>query len=154
MTLDEETFGVTSRSHRWNVGVYSGAGHMHKEWTASGSLNAAMYPEYMLLIFISIQLTNCIGSITSEILRALFFSDFDILCCKNVQTYWWVLEFVRGTRWRSWLRHFTTNRRVAGSIPDGVTGIFHWHNPSGRTMALGLTQPLTEMSTRNISWGV
>jgi hypothetical protein len=23
----------------------------------------------------------------------------------------------------------------------------------GRTMALGLTQPLTEMSTRNISWG-
>jgi len=31
--------------------------------------------------------------------------------------------------------------------------IFHWHNPSGRTMALGLTQPLTEMSTTNISWG-
>ena len=27
-----------------------------------------------------------------------------------------------------------------GSIPDGVTGIFHWQ---GRTMALGLTQPLT-----------
>ena len=31
---------------------------------------------------------------------------------------------------------------------------FHRHNPSGRTMALALTQPLTEMSTRNISWGV
>ena len=29
---------------------------------------------------------------------------------------------------------------------------FDWHNPSGRTMALGLIQPLTEMSTRNISW--
>ena len=28
---------------------------------------------------------------------------------------------------------------------------FHRRNPSGRTMALGLTQPLTEMSTRNIS---
>ena len=28
---------------------------------------------------------------------------------------------------------------VAVSIPDGVIGIFHWHNPSGRTMALGLT---------------
>jgi len=26
-------------------------------------------------------------------------------------------------------------------------------DPSGRTMALGLTQPLTEMSTRNISLG-
>jgi hypothetical protein len=32
--------------------------------------------------------------------------------------------------------------------------LFHCHNPSGRTMALGSTQPLTEMSTRNISWGV
>jgi len=31
--------------------------------------------------------------------------------------------------------------------------IFHWHNPSGRTMTLGLAQPLTEMSTRNIPWG-
>jgi hypothetical protein len=30
---------------------------------------------------------------------------------------------------------------------------FYWHNSSGRTMALGLTQPLTEMGTRNISWG-
>jgi hypothetical protein len=40
-----------------------------------------------------------------------------------------------------------------GSIPDCVTGIFHWYNPSGRTMALELTQPLTEISTRNIFWG-
>jgi len=44
----------------------------------------------------------------------------------------------------SWLRYCTTTRKAASSIPDGVTGIFHWHNPSGRTMALGLTQPLTE----------
>jgi hypothetical protein len=52
-----------------------------------------------------------------------------------------------------WLRHCATNRKVAGSIPIGVTGIFHWHNPSGRTMVLGSTQPLTEMRTSNISWG-
>jgi hypothetical protein len=51
-----------------------------------------------------------------------------------------------GTRWRSWLRHCVTSRKVAGSIPDGVTGIFHGHNPSGRTVALGSIQPLTEMS--------
>jgi hypothetical protein len=57
-----------------------------------------------------------------------------------------------GPRWRSWLRHCATNRKVAGSIPDGVTGIFHWHSPFSRTMALGSTQPLTEISTRNISW--
>ena len=31
--------------------------------------------------------------------------------------------------------------------------IFTLASPSGCTMALGLTQPLTEMSTRNISWG-
>ena len=41
-----------------------------------------------------------------------------------------------------------------GSIPDGVIGLFPWHNPSGRSVALGLTKPLTEMSTRDIFWGV
>jgi hypothetical protein len=29
-------------------------------------------------------------------------------------------------------------RKVAGSIPDGAIGIFHWHNPFGRTMATGV----------------
>jgi len=38
-----------------------------------------------------------------------------------------------------------------GFDSDGVIGIFHF---SERTMALELTQPLTEMSTRNISWGL
>ena len=58
-----------------------------------------------------------------------------------------------GTAVAQWLRRCATNRKVAGSIPNGVNGIFHWHNPSDRTMALGSTQPLTEMSTRTISWG-
>ena len=53
----------------------------------------------------------------------------------------------------SWLRHCATSLKVMSSIPDGFIEIFHWHNPSGRAMSLGLTQPLTEMSTRNISWG-
>jgi hypothetical protein len=52
-----------------------------------------------------------------------------------------------------WLRYCATNQKVAGSIPDGFIGIFHSHNPSDRTMALGSTQPLTEMSNRSISWG-
>jgi len=29
-----------------------------------------------------------------------------------------------------------------------------WHNPSGRTTALGSTKLVKEMSTRNISWVV
>jgi len=37
-----------------------------------------------------------------------------------------VLEICsRGMWWRSWLRHRVTGQKVAGSIPDGVVGIFH-----------------------------
>ena len=43
-----------------------------------------------------------------------------------------------------WLRCCVTNWKVASSIPDGVTGIFV-DNPSDPSMALGSTQPLTEM---------
>jgi hypothetical protein len=43
--------------------------------------------------------------------------------------------------------------KVAGLIPTGVSGISHWLNPFGRSMALGSTKPLTETSTRDISWG-
>jgi hypothetical protein len=59
-------------------------------------------------------------------------------------------HFLRCTRWRSWLRHCAISRKVAGSIPDGVIGIFHWHNPSCRTMAPGLTQPLREISNGKV----
>jgi hypothetical protein len=69
-------------------------------------------------------------------------TDFSVL-----QVYYGV------TRWRIWLRHHATSRKVAGSIPDGYHWNY-WHNTSFRTMALGSTQPLTEMRTRNISWGV
>jgi hypothetical protein len=52
-----------------------------------------------------------------------------------------------------WLGKYATSRKVTGSIPDKVIEIFSWPNPSSRTMALGSTQPLTEMSTRNLSAG-
>jgi hypothetical protein len=57
-----------------------------------------------------------------------------------------------GTAVAQWLRYCATNQKVAGSIPDGVMAFFIDINPSDRTMALGSTQPLTEMSTRSISW--
>jgi hypothetical protein len=43
-----------------------------------------------------------------------------------------------------------------GSSPDEVIGFFNWPNPSSCIMALGSTQPLTGMSTRNIpgGWGL
>jgi hypothetical protein len=60
---------------------------------------------------------------------------------------------------RNWLGHAVAQLVEAvrykpegrGFDSDGVIGIFY---SSGRAMALGLTQPLIEMSTRNISPGV
>ena len=55
---------------------------------------------------------------------------------------------------RKILKLLFTSRKIAVSIPNGVIGIFNWLNPSGRTVVLGSTLPVTEMSTRNISWRV
>jgi hypothetical protein len=57
------------------------------------------------------------------------------------------------TRERSWLRHYASSRKFAGSSPDEAIVLFNWRNPPSRTMALGATQTLTEMSKRNLSWG-
>jgi hypothetical protein len=58
-----------------------------------------------------------------------------------------------GTRYRSWFRHYATTRKFAVSIPDEVIGFFNLPNSSSRTMALGSTPPLTEMSTRGLPEG-
>jgi hypothetical protein len=57
-----------------------------------------------------------------------------------------------GMWYHSWLRYNDTSWKVAGSSPDEDIGFFFfsWPNPSSYTMALGSTQPLTEMSTRDI----
>jgi hypothetical protein len=47
-----------------------------------------------------------------------------------------------------WLKHCATSQKVTCSIPNGVTGIFHWLNPSSCTMTLWSTQPLKERSTK------
>jgi hypothetical protein len=43
-------------------------------------------------------------------------------------------------------------RRSPVRVPDDVD-FFNLHNPSSNTMALGSTQPLTEMSTRDLPGG-
>jgi hypothetical protein len=60
-------------------------------------------------------------------------------CGPNILSIHPVLK--RGTRWRSWLRHYATSRKVAGSISNEVMGFFTWPNPP------------TEMSTRNLPGG-
>ena len=71
------------------------------------------------------------------------------LCSQLLQ--WNLWQMASGARGGVMVKalHYTP----AGLLPDGVNGIFQWHNPSSRTMALGSTQPLTEMSIRCISWG-
>jgi hypothetical protein len=41
----------------------------------------------------------------------------------------------------------------SGFDSDEVIGFFDLPNPSSRTLALEFTQPLTEMSTRNLAGG-
>jgi len=64
------------------------------------------------------------------------------------QSYLSRLTSTQDTRWRC-LRHCTKNLKVAISIPDGIIDSL---NLSGRTMELGSIQPVTEMSTMDISW--
>ena len=51
------------------------------------------------------------------------------------------------TGWCNCLRHCASNRKFAGSITDGGS------NPSGRSVALGLSKHITEMCIRDVSWG-
>jgi hypothetical protein len=49
--------------------------------------------------------------------------------------------------------HYGTINKVPGSTPDEFIGFFNWPNPSSRAVALGSTQPVTELSTRNLPGG-
>ena len=46
------------------------------------------------------------------------------LCCPQSMHYLYLYYLNRGTAVAQWLRHCTTNRKVAGSIPPGVSGFF------------------------------
>jgi hypothetical protein len=71
---------------------------------------------------------------------------------ESTDTYWYAVKLLGfaictvrlfaelSTRWRIWLRHCATSRKVAGSVPFGVT-------------FLGSTKSLTDISTRDNTWG-
>jgi hypothetical protein len=58
-----------------------------------------------------------------------------------------------GTRQRSWLRHYATSQKVAGSIPDKIIAFFYFPNLSSRIMVLVSTQSLRKMITSNTAGG-
>ena len=62
-------------------------------------------------------------------------------CVKYMKQKW-------GARW-----HSATSQKVAGSIPDGFIRFFIDIILPAALWPFELTQPLTEMSTRNIFWG-
>ena len=61
--------------------------------------------------------------------------------------------FIWGTRWRSWLRHCATSRKIADSIPDGIIGNFYWFNPSGHILALGADSDSNRNEHHGSPWG-
>ena len=79
------------------------------------------------------------------------------LCCYVLPLYIYIYIYIyiyMGDRGSTVVNVLATNRKVAGSIPASVSGFFiDIKSFRDRTMALGSTQPLTEMSTRSISWG-
>jgi hypothetical protein len=68
-----------------------------------------------------------------------------IICCSNTG-----IAGSKSARNMDVCPHYVTTRNIADSIIDGVIGFFNWLNPSSSTMALGSTQPLTEMNTGNL----
>jgi len=74
-----------------------------------------------------------------------------VLCCVYLTA---GCTYHKCMHWHSWLIHCTASQKVTGSVPDRVVRIFRWPNPLGCNMAQGSTQPLTEMSTRDVFWRV
>ena len=169
VTLRHTTVGRTPLDEwsAWRRDLYLTTKHTHKRQTfmSLARFEPRVSPSEGPQTHTLDRAATGVGKGTFSLLNiSLFVSTFEYVagcgCCESFSPttiilltyllyslYWW-------TRWRSWLRHCATSQKVAGSIPDGVIGVFHSHNPPGRTVALGSTQPLTQMSTRNISWGV
>jgi hypothetical protein len=96
--------------------------------------------------------------------------------CNTISTWHKLAKFLKKKKRFCVRNEFTWNKIYTSSEPIGVRGsvvgwgttlqagtsryqipnevdFFNWPNPSSRTMALGSTQPVTEMYTRNILGG-
>jgi hypothetical protein len=81
----------------------------------------------------------------------LYFSlSLSLSLSLSIYIYIYIYIYIRGKRERSWLRHYARNRMVANSSSDEVLSFFNLANPSSRNMALRLTYPPTEISTRKL----
>ena len=74
--------------------------------------------------YISVHIIVGLIDLLSVELSLLFFFLCQLPALCSYQNEIWSVHLHGGTRWRSWLRHCATSWKVAGSIPDGVIGIF------------------------------
>ena len=78
----------------------------------------------------------------------------NLIVVLNINSYFTTIpHYTQGTQWCSWLWQCATSQ-VTSLIPNGVRGVFHWHNPSGCTMALRFDSASNTMRTGNIVWEV
>jgi hypothetical protein len=80
-----------------------------------------------------------------------------VLSCRSLgnrrQNFKHFCGFCCSRMWRSWLRSCATSRNVSGSNPDYSLALFSVIKSFQLHIVLGFTQPLPEMSTRNIPGG-
>jgi hypothetical protein len=91
-------------------------------------------------------------------IHTLYMASSHVRAVARRQVLWLIINtltesIIGGTRQRSWLRHYATSRKVAVSSPNEVDFFFNVPYHSSRPIALGSTQSLTEMSTRNLPGG-
>jgi hypothetical protein len=69
----------------------------------------------------------CVCEILVSVSGFAWYCTEVVSCKKRMQFFFGWLFTKIGARcwWRSWLRYCATSRKVAGSIPDGVIGIFY-----------------------------
>jgi hypothetical protein len=120
----------------WRGLVFMRAGDVWISWTQTG----------VVFLFCSNQCRqwhNREPVFTPRLLRHVFYQHAIAVALKCTHIY----RFQSVERsWWAWGVRLTVNTL------DEVIGFFNWPNPSSRTMALVSTQPLTEMSTRNLPW--
>ena len=75
------------------------------------------YPLHVLFSWLDVLMQS-----GTEVTWHLMFSILPPVSCNFCTT----LYDVRGMWWRNWLRDCATSQKVAGLIPDGVVGIFHF----------------------------
>jgi hypothetical protein len=77
-------------------------------------------PYFIIAVFVKINFPWLLYSASYFLLRTSKSPEFGTILTSRTAD--------RGTRYRSWLRHYATSRKVAGSIPDEVIRFFKWQS--------------------------